>query len=295
MSEYAVSSEIVDAGLVVVVEVVAEDLGPWVDDGSMLTRTGTVGLRVLEVLRGRSRTAVGETATVDIVDRTAAARRPGGYHGLWSQVPTSIGTRLVAFCDSASTDLAVALTEEHCTQLVEASTVLDDLHAAVALQRRHLVADPLLTAAERQRATGGAIFARYVWVATREALKASVERFETLMQIASSPQTSVAAQEAYLVSAYEDVTFTGDFPQEQRASLVRAMLRSALDPRLGELRGHLVSVYVPNLVRSQPLPAAVVFAADEQLREAVRDEVVDPLDPATTSPELARWLTSEVS
>ncbi|QTE31205.1 hypothetical protein [Pengzhenrongella sicca] len=320
MSDYAVTSEVLTAGLIVAVEVVRADLGAWEPEpGTTLQRrTGTLEVRVLEVLTGRLRAAAGEAVTLEVVERSSGSRI-GDYYGLWSHVPTLPGSRLVAICDAASTDLRVALTEEHCDQLVEAAGVLDDLRLTLRLHRRHLTADRLLAEAERERGTGGAAFARYVWVAAREALRASAERFDALMRIAEDPATRIEAQETYLVSAYEDLTFTGSFPAAHRARLARAMLRSALDPRLGELREHLLTTYVPNLVavpQPEPLTPDDVFApapgpegertvgertagertageqGDAELRAALRTELADPRDPATTSPALLGWLTA---
>jgi len=217
-------------------------------------------------------------------------------------VPLDPGASLVAFCDGATSSLAEALTDEHCQLLTLAGPVLGDLRLALELQRRHATADVLLTEAERRRAEAGALFARYVWVSAREALRASLVRFDRLMAVAEDARTRLAAQEAYLVSAYEDVTFTGEFTDGHRARLARAMLRSALDPRLGELRSQLLGTYLPNLVTAplpNPLSPDAVFPSEVSdahgedagtLRDAVLTELDDPSDPATTSPALHAWL-----
>lgn len=294
MTDWTVTSELLDAGLVVAVEVVDVRLGDTEDDGSRVVRRGTVTVRVVEVVKGRSLTPVGETADVDIEVRTSSGTRvPGGWFGIWSAVPLEPGVVLVAFCDAGSADLAVALTDEHCTQLVPDGPRLDDVRLAQAVQRRSPTVDRLLDEAWRRRGEAGPVFARYVWIAVREAVVADAARFGRLMDVATDGGTRADAQEQYLVCAYEDATFSSAFPAERRAALARGMAAAALDPRLGELREHLLSTYLPNLVGApapEPLTPAAVFADDEHLRDVLAAEVADPADPATSSPALSAWL-----
>jgi hypothetical protein len=308
MTTYAVTSEIFTAALVVQVVVERADLGdPVVEPGTgLLRREGVVAVRLADVLKGRLAESVGDLVEVPVVVRRADGLRMRDTYGLWSLLPLDPGTRLVAFCDGRTRSLAAALTDEHCDRLTLSGPVLGDLRLALDLQRRHLPADRLLREAERHRGTGGALFARYVWVAAREALRASPERFDRLMTLAEHPGTRVEAQEAYLLSAYEDLTFTGEFPAAHRARLVRAMLRTALDPRVGELRGLLLQTYVPNLVTAplpEPLSPGAVFDATAPdpdatnpdattLRDRVQAELADPRDPVTTSPRLTAWLAA---
>jgi len=313
MTTYAVTSEVLDAATIVQVVVDDAALGAWTAEPGTGSerRTGTVTVRLADVLKGRITEPVGTSVTIDVVLRRTGGARLGDVEGAWSHVPTDPGARLVAFCDAGTRTLAVALTEEHCQRLIVSGPVLADLRLAIALQRRSPTADRLLAEAERQRGDGGAVFARYVWVAAREALRASLDRFDRLMTVAEDPATRVEAQETYLVSAYEDITFTAAYPAEHRARLARAMLASTLDPRLGELRATLLGVYVPNLLATAgpgPLTADDVFGAAPgrasaagavaepapDLRDALRVELDDPRDPATTSPALLAWLDGSV-
>ena len=282
-----VTSEVLAAAVIVVVEVVSADLGPDVRAGST-TRHGPIEVEVEEVLKGRITAAPGERLGIEVDVRADV--------GIWSARTARAGLRLVAFCDGGSTDLRVLL-ESDLRALVAADDVLDDVRRVRSVQGRHLTADKLLLEAEQEREVAGATFARYVWVAAREALRTSAERFDRLMRVAEDDRTRVDAQEAYLLAAYEDITFTGEFPTAHRARLVRAMVASALDPRLGELRGLLLGTYVPNLVSAalpDPLAPDDVFgdAAGAALRAAVVTELDDPRDPATTSPALSAWLAT---
>ena len=316
MTTYAVTSEVFTAATIVQVVVDDAALGDWVAEPEPVPvpvpvpgtgtgsrtgaeiRTGTVTVRLADVLKGRIADPVGASVTVDVVLRRTGGARLGDVVGLWSHVPTDPGARLVAYCDAGTRSLAVALTDAHCVRLTESGPVLADLRTAVALQRRSPTADRLLTVAAEQRATGGAVLAQYVWVATREAVRASLDRFDRLMQVAEDPSTRVEAQEAYLVSAYEDVTFTDAYPPEHRSRLVRAMLRCALDPRLGALRAQLLGTYVPNLLASAaagPVTADDVFGGADTLRDQVRAELDDPRAPATTSPVLSAWLDGDLA
>lgn len=279
MSATPVVSELRSTPVIVVVDVVGVDLtrervvGPE-------QRSGTVEVEVVEVVRGAGATA-GDRLHVPVV---------AGAPGLWSEPLLRPGTRLVAFCDAAATG-AQLLAPEHCTRLTTAEAVLADVRLVDRLQRRHLTADQLLASAEQHRAAAGALFADHVWVATRAALRTSLDRFDRLMSVAEHPGTRVEAQEAYLLAAHEDITFTGEFSAAHRARLVRAMLRAALDPRLGDRRRTLLATYLPGLVAvPEPLTAADVLAADPELRDAVVAELDDPRDPTTTSPALRAWL-----
>ncbi|GAA1733614.1 hypothetical protein GCM10009809_31240 [Isoptericola hypogeus] len=283
-----VTSVVLTAPVILVVDVAEVRVGspaPDPADGRPV-RTGAVRVEVVEVLKGAVAAEPGARVDVPVVLRSAAD--PWGT--------AAAGERLVAFCDGVSRDPAELLAAEHCLALVPdaPAAVADDVRLALSLVARHLLSDELLAEAGRVRADAGRDAAQVVYVLVREAVRTDPDRFDRLLAVAADPGTRVEAQEAYLVAAYEDATFTGAFSTRQRAALVRAMLSSALDPRLGDLRERLLGVYVPNLVRApQPAPPAPgdVFGPEHAgLRAAVAAELADPRDPATTSPELAAWL-----
>lgn len=297
MKTWTVTSELLEAGLIVALEVIDVGLSGPLSDGSEVVRSGTVTLRVREVVLGRSLPAAGETVELPIeVRRSAGSRRPGGWFGIWSSVPLEPGQVLVAFCDGESADLTEALTDEHCTQLVADRAVLEDVRLARSVQRRSPTVDRLLQTAWRLRGEAGPVFARYVWVSVRDAVLADQARFTRLMTIATDSQTRSDAEEQYLVAAYEDITFTAAFPDQRRSALAKAMATAGLDPGLGEPRQLLLGTYLPNLVNApvpEPLDPAAVFADDKTLRDALVNEVTDPSDPATSSPQLSAWLRKE--
>ncbi|GAA3816148.1 hypothetical protein [Cellulomonas soli] len=299
----AVVSELLAAAVVVAVDVCAVDLAPGAGGvpGSapgLAVGTGTIEVELVEVVKGRVHAAPGEHVRVPVSVTSNA--------DLWASV--HVGDRLVAFTGGGSTDLAVLLTPEHCTSLRPAGAgsagedppgVLADVRLARAVQRRSPTVDRLLAEAHRRRGEGGAVFARYVWVAVRDAVRADAARFDMLMGTAEDPGTRLDAQQVYLVAAFEDMTFGADFPADRRARLVRAMLRVALDPRVGEWRAALLGTYVPALVRA-PLPTALVASdvfspATADLRDAVRTELGDPRDPATDSSTVLAWLDADAS
>ncbi|MHB1289479.1 hypothetical protein [Georgenia sp.] len=293
MSTYAVTSEVLDNATIVQVVVEDTDWGPWTPaTPGIEQRSGTVTVRLADVLRGALAEAPGDVLGVPVAQRRHTGRRPVGGLGPWAAAPTDPGAALVAFAAAAAT-LAAALDEAHCRRIVLAGAVLADLRRATGLLGTAATAEVLLAAAEGHRGEAGALFATFVWVAAREALRDSLDRFDRLMAVAEDPGTRVEAQETYLVAAHEDMTFTGTFSAAHRARLARAMLRSALDPRLGTRRRHLLSVYLPTLVgleAEQTLPVADVLGDDPGLREQVRAELDDPRDPTTTSPALRAWL-----
>jgi hypothetical protein len=274
MTTTPVVSEVLQAGLIVHIRVTAENLSGWQpEDGGHRRRSGTLAVQVVEILKGRLDVQAGANVELQITERGSGGGLVLDYYGVWAHVSTAPGTELVGFCDGASTDLAEQLTDEHCLQLLEATTVLDDLHLALGLDVRRLTADQLIEAAGRLRVQGGALFARYVWVNVRNAVVASADRFAALMRIAEDPTTTTAAQEAYLTAAYEDATVTGTWPSELRARLARAMLRAALDPATPELRDPVLGTFVPNLIGAaapEALSAPEVFGDRAELAERVR-------------------------
>lgn len=273
-----VVAEMLAAPVVVVLEVRAADLAdPARDADGYLRRTGTLRLEVVEVVKGRLSVHAGDVVDLD-VDLGPAA--------LWPS--TDPGSRWVAFCDASTIDLRGLLTLEHCHRLAPADRVLDDVHLVRTVQRRHPTADRLLAEAWDRRATAGDVFARYVWVAVRDAVRGSLARFDALLRIAEDAGTRVAAQEAYLLAAYEDLTFAGPPSPAHRDRLAVAMARSALDPHLGELRTVLLGTYLPGLVAGAD--PADVLGDVPGLRDALRAELADPRDPATASPTLLAWL-----
>ncbi len=287
-----VVSEMLAAPVVAVIEVRSADLAaPTRDGDGYLVQDGTLEIEVVEVVKGRLAARPTDVLSLRVV--VGAAR-------FWTEADLRAGSRWVVFCDASTLDARALLTPGHCLRKAPAALVLDDVHLVREIQRRHPTADRLLGAAERHRGVAGEVFARYVWVAVREAVRGSAERFDRLMAVAEDPGTLLAAQRAYLVSAYEDVTFTGEFPDAQRARLARAMAAGALDPRLGELRSAVLGTYLPNLVRSaapRALSADEVFGAGDAgpLRDALLAELDDPRDPATDSPVLRAWLTAAPS
>jgi hypothetical protein len=122
-----------------------------------------------------------------------------------------------------------------------------------------------------------------------------VDRFNALMQIAEDPRTRTEAQEAYLLAAYEDATFTEELAKAQRARLARSMFRTALDEDSSELRELLLDTFIPNLIEAQapePLSASEVFGDEGELAEQVRADAADPQTSAY-SESLESWLSDE--
>jgi hypothetical protein len=292
MTESPVTSEILRSGLIVHFAIDGAELGDWQPepDSALRRRTGKLRLRVLKVLKGR---LTPDTAELTIVQRGTGTSRVMDYYGLWSHVDVTPGTELLAFCDN-QTDLATALTEEHCELLVDPAGPLPDVELALRVETQQLQADGLLIEAARVRAEGGAVFARYIWDRVRNAVVGSPTRFDALMRIAEDPVTRTDAQEVYLQAAYEDATFTESLDAAQRARLARAMFRTALDPAEGELRDQLLTTYLPNLVQApvpDPLSNTEVFADREELAARVRADEADE----TTSvydEKLSQWLRS---
>ncbi|MEU3461967.1 hypothetical protein ABZ721_18750 [Streptomyces sp. NPDC006733] len=290
MSGTPVVSEIAAAGLIVHVRVEARQFGPWQPGPDHLpARAGTLDVRLLEVLQGTLTDPVGELVRIPVAER-------GGqdvvldYYGLWSQVSTEAGSELVALCDGRTPHLADQLTEEHCGSLQPAPAMLPDLRLALALRARPLTVDQILARAGQVRADGGARFARFVWVQVRAAVVSSPERFDALMRIAEDPATRTDAQAAYLRAAYEDASVTESLDTAQRARLARAMFRTALDPAQRDLRDHLLTTFLPNLLATpHPLSTADVFAQRPELAARVR---ADDADDATSAygERLRQWL-----
>jgi len=296
MTETPVISEILDAGLIVHIRVVSEELGPWEpEEGGMQQRSGRLAVEVVEILKGRLSVVAGDLVALNVVERGSAGGRIADYYGIWAHVSTTPGSELVAFCDSASDDLRVALTDEHCDELVPAELVLPDLRLAMTLDAENLTPDALLAEAARHRTEGGALFARYIWAKTRNAVVGSMDRFNALMQIAEDPRTRTEAQEAYLLAAYEDATFTEELAKAQRARLARSMFRTALEDDSAELREQLLDTFIPNLVEAEAperLSASEVFTDETDLGERVRADATDP-QTSTYSESLEAWLSND--
>lgn len=296
MTETPVISEVLAAGLIVHIRVMSEQLAPWEpEDGGMVRRSGRLAVQVVEILKGRPSASAGDSVELDIVERGSASGRVSDYYGIWAHVSTTPGTELVAFCDGASDDLREALTDEHCDELVPAASVLPDLHLALGLEAEGRTPDALLAAAARHQTEGGAMFARYIWARTRNAVVGSADRFNALMQIAEDPRTRAEARETYLLSAYEDATFTDELPMAQRARLARSMFRTVLDPDAGDLREELVDTFIPNLVEAEapePLSTSDVFGDQADLAERVLADAADP-DTSEYGESLQTWLSPE--
>jgi hypothetical protein len=296
MSSVAVISEVLQSPLIVHIEVVSEDLGEWHwVDGGWPERDDAIGVRLLQVLRGSLDTAEGDVVALEVIKRGTYDGLVLDYYGIWTHVSTTPGTELVAFCDGASRDLRVALTDEHCDKLVPAETMLAELRLALSLEAKGLTPDALLLEAARNQTDVGELFARYIWARTRDAVVGSADRFKALMQIAEDPRTHTEARETYLLAAYEDATFTEELPSVQRARLARSMFRTALDPGSGALRQRLLDTFIPNLVEAEapePLSTSDVFGNQPDLAERVLGDVADP-NTSAYSDKLQSWLSTE--
>lgn len=296
MTSVAVLSEVLESEQILHIEVVSEELGDWLPvDGGLAERYDTIGVRVLQILKGSLDASPGDIVELQVVERGTEDGPLLDYYGIWAHVSTTPGTELVAFCDGGSRDLREALTDEHCDELVPAEIVLADLQLAISLEDRGLAPDALLAEAARHRAEGGALLARYIWARTRDAVVGSADRFNALMQIAEDPQTLAEARETYLLSAYEDATLTDELPAPQRARLARSMFRTALEQGSGELRELLVGTFIPNLLEAQapdPLSASDVFGDQPDLAEHVLADVADPQTSAYGE-SLRSWLSTE--
>lgn len=294
----AVTSEVLESALIVHIEVVSEVLGEWrATDGGRTERDDKIGVRLRQVLKGSLDTAEGDVVELEVIEWGTGGGPLLDYYGIWAHVDTAPGTELVGFCDGASKDLRVALTDEHCDELVPAETVLPDLRLVLDFESRTLTPDALLLEAGRRQGDGGALFARYIWARLRDAVVGSPDRFNVLMQIAEDPRTRTEAQETYLLAAYEDATFTEELAASQRARLARSMFRAALDPGSRELREPLLGTFIPNLVEAEApekLSVGDVFGGEDDLAKRVLADEADPQSSAYGE-SLQSWLSSDRS
>lgn len=252
-------SEILRAAAILLVRILDSGPGPWIDQGNGLqTREVALRLRIEEVLKGEVRQAAGEPFELRVVQRRPSGPRSSDFYGLWSYVPLTGGTELLAFCRGDSDDARVLLAEESCEELWDDPQSLQDTRAALALETADHSPFEILAAAEAQAAERGSIFARYVLARSQPAVAGPVEPalamappglaapmpdpFEMLVRRIEDPRTPALARDAYLTSILAQAN-----QPAQVDRLIEALNRLLLLPEAAPLHPTIREVYLPNL------------------------------------------------
>lgn len=260
-------SQVLRAAAILLVRILDAGFGPWTDQGSGLqAREVALRLRIEEVLKGEVRQAPGVPFEVRVVQRRPSGPRSSDFYGLWSYVPLTAGTELLAFCRGGSDDARLLLAEESCEELWDDPQALQDTRAALALETAGLSPFEVLAAAEAQAAERGSIFARYVLARSRPAVASPVEPaldmaspglpaglaapmpdpFEMLVRRLEDPRTPALARDAYLTSILDLAS-----QPAQVDRLIEALNRLLLLPEAAPLHPTIREVYLPNLLAAR--------------------------------------------
>jgi len=272
-------------------------LGDWapLPDSPLVTRFVELSLGLEQVLKGRIDQICGESATICVQQRGTGSRRVADDYGVWSKVDVRRGQRLVAFCDSTSSDLAELLQPPRCLHLATPD-VLPDLRTCLDLEGRPLSPAELVTRVSPLLAWRGGILARYLWARAGEAALADPSLFALPMQIVERPKTSAEAREVLTLAAYEALSLCETPPREQVLQLARSMLIMLTLPEAQAMHENLARVYLPNLLglgrgRAE-LAASAVFTEGSGTRARIH-ELLAARPDLDAQGLLIRWLADE--
>lgn len=307
-------SEVLRASAILLVRITGLQSGPWRPsaDGVWQVSEATLTLELENVLKGTLRQQPGASLTLTVSLRDSL--RPQGDPGLWSRQSLAVGGQWVAFCSGPSENAEELLSEEQCETLIPASTALSDVQRAMALERGHSSVSRILDVAEKDAATLGDVFARYVWAKTlprgeeaqfhavgltppEAARRASFDRkteaagqaFGRLMALLAGAETSERARAAYLACAMNTVNLMSPPPWTWEMQLIRAFFTLMALPRAAAQRRAVGQVYLPNLLGLRgPAPRYRTEEIFEEADEAARR--LETLDRGQLDPALLRWL-----
>lgn len=307
-------SEILRAAVILLVRITDLQTGPWQPsaDGVWQQSEATVTLELVEILKGRVRQQPGASLVLSVTLRDSL--RPQGDPGPWSRQPLSNGQQLLAFCEGAAEDARVLLSEEQCESLQPAERALSDVQRAMVLERGHSSVSRILDVAEKDAATLGDIFARYVWAKAlprgeeaqfqavgltppEAARRASFDRkteaagqaFGRLMALLAGAETSERARAAYLACAMNTVNLMSPPPWTWEMQLIRALFTLLELPQAGTQRPAVGQVYLPNLLGLRgPVPRYRTEEVFDQVDEAARH--LEAVEGGQLDPGLLRWL-----
>jgi hypothetical protein len=269
-------------------------LGEWMPlpDSALSARFVELSLGLEQILKGRIDQICGESTTICVQQRGTGSRRVSDDYGVWSKVELQRGQRLVAFCSSASSDLADLLQPPHCLHLAGVD-VLPDLHTCLDLEGRQLPPAELVTRLSPLLAWRSGVLARYLWACTGQAALADLSVFELHMQIVERPNTSAEAREVLTTAAYEELSMRETSPCGQMKRLTRAMFVMLTVPEAHTMHENLARVYLPNLIGLSRGRAEIgvseVFAEGSRTKARVQDLLTTrpALDPEGL---VSRWL-----
>ena len=286
-------SEITRNRGIFLVNVLDAQIPPWQPSGGGLaSRKVAMRLVIEEVLKGEVKPPAGTPFSMEITQRGTGSMRVMDYYGLWSHVNIKPGAEWVAFSTGSSAEAIQLLEEPACEQLVPPEQALDDVRAAMALERQKAAPAAIVEAAQQKAAERGAVFARFVWDRSGQAALQSKELFKGILSIITSPSTSLAGRQEFITRVDTALSLLPSPRRDLEREFLLDLFQLLGSPAGETLREDLATRVIPNLIG---LPgkaehkAADVFGASAELRGRVRTELQHPeLDPKPTA--LLQWL-----
>lgn len=305
-------SEIVRASVILLIQLNNITFGEWIPEatGDLLVRSVTMQVVAQEVLKGNIRQQPEESFELRVQQRGTGSFRVMDYYGLWSHVVLIDGARYVAFCRGDTDDATDLLNEPDCEQLLPADAALEDIRAALALERQ---AEPNLMANTARAESRGDVFARYLLARTFEPtltqadtnaetrsraadsleLETNTSNLEALITLLENPNLTESARALYLTTIYEQLGLINPSPSSLELRLIRAMLRLLILPEAENLHSNIAQVYLPNLLGlehdSPRYSLADIFAGEDDERQSLIVSLRQAV-PIWMTPQLSQWL-----
>lgn len=286
-------SEVLRATHLLVIQIMEARMGEWMPaESGLKKRLVDLRVRLEHVWQGATRQRPGEEITIQVEQRGTGTYRVSDDYGVWSKVEPGAGLKLLAFCRSASMNLAELLQPAQCEQLAGAA-IAADVRVALDLEMRKLAPAQILAAAPPLLERGRGVLARYIWARVRQAVLADEKLFELYAGIIEHPATSAEARDVLLTAVYEELGLAAVPPAGQLQRLARAMLVMLSIPQTQPMHDNLARVYLPNLIglsrgRAEFFPDGV-FGADLKSWALARGAVAARPDWDPDG-QLSQWL-----
>lgn len=256
-------SEILRSSVILLIRVEDLTFGPWrkEEQSDLMAREVPMRIVVEQVLKGTVSQKIGQPFELTVWQRGTGSFRVMDYYGLWSHVALTRGAQFVAFCTGASRDAAALLMDDSCEQLVDPTTALADVKAAIELEQQSLTTGDLIRRGTELAVQRGAILARYVWARTRSYTLKEFDVFESIVRIIEASHTTAQSREAYLTLINEDLGLQDPALTQWETRTILMMFRLLTIPEAEAVRGPIKEIYLPNMLGLQA--EAARYSADD--------------------------------
>ncbi len=298
------SSELLSANHLFFVEIVSLQEGSWATGTDGLEhRQLEMNVRLLEIFKGILDVPPKQAFPLKVQQLRESEFVSSDYHGLWSHISPTAGTRYLVFANASSNSPAALMQEGACEKLL-GPEYISDVHLAVQAEtlfrhaspseegasREHSAMQSLLRFSNEKRSQAKDLYERYLWARVNRAFREKEPHvLSQILGMVAAPEGTLEFRSG-LISDLYDTTVNLQPDAELTRRVLRVFFSLLLQKEAAPLQPNLVDVEIYGLAFEDDKPAlssASVFP-DAREREHLRS-VVHQFD-SERAHELSAWL-----